>query len=425
MLAESKKIETNKHELTVKVDSEKFEEALQRAYKKNGKKINVQGFRPGKAPRKIIEKTYGEGVFFEDAINDLYPSALNEAIIESKLEVVAPPDVEITDVSKADGFTFKAICVVKPEVTVKDYKGIEVKKEVKTVTDDEVDARLKAMQNQNARIIDVDDRAAQNGDTVVIDFEGFVDDKAFEGGKAEKYSLVLGSGQFIPGFEEQIEGKNIGEEFDVNVTFPEDYQAEELKGKAVVFKCKLHEISAKELPELDDEFAKDVSEFDTLDQLKADQKAKIEEANEKAANDQVENALIDNIIDNMEGEIPEEMYEARIDDIMRDFSYRLQMQGMDLDTYLKYMGMDATAFRKTFREQAEKQVKIRLALEKIVELENITPTDEEIDAEYDKLAENYKMEAQKVRDIVPVEDISKDLAVNKAIELVKESAVIK
>jgi trigger factor len=423
-LAETKNVATNRYELTVKVEADKFEAAIEKAYRKNVKKIDVPGFRKGKAPRKIVEKMYGEAVFYEDAINDLYPEALQEAIEESKLEIVARPEVEITEVKKEEGFTFVAKCVVKPEVEVKDYKGIEVEKEVKPVTDEDIDRKLQSMQERNARMIDVDDRAAQDGDTVVFDFEGFVDGVAFDGGKAEKFSLVLGSGQFIPGFEAQIVGKTIGEEFDVNVSFPDDYHVEDLKGKPAVFKCKLHEIKYKELPILDDEFAKDTSEFDTLDELKADLRKKEEEANEKAASDEVENKLIDAVIEHMEGEIPEEMYEVRIDDMIRDFEYRLQMQGMNLETYLRYTGMELDSFRKTFAAQAEKQVKIRLALEKIVEVENITVDDETVEEEYKKMADTYKMEVDKVKGFVPAEDLKKDLAVNKAIDLIKDSAKV-
>ena len=422
-LVENKNVETNKFELTVKVDADKFEPAIERAYRKNVKKIDVQGFRRGKAPRKVIEKIYGEGVFFEDAINELYPAALQEAVEEAGLDLVARPQVEITDAGK-DGFTFTALCVVRPEVAVKDYKGIAVEKEIVPVTDEDIDAKLKGMQEKNGRMVDIEDRPAQNGDTVVFDFDGYVDGVAFDGGKAERFDLVLGSGQFIPGFEDQIVGKSIGEEFDVNVSFPEDYHAEELKGKPAVFKCKLHEIKEKELPALDDEFAKDASEFDTLDELKADLRKKAEEANEKSASDAVENKLIDTVIENMEAEVPEEMIEARIDDMIRDFEYRLQSQGLNLETYLQYTGMDKNSFRFTFKVQAEKQVKIRLALEKIVEVENITVDDEAVEAEYAKLADAYKMEVEKIKSFVPAEEFVKDLAVNKAIDLIKDTAVI-
>jgi len=424
-LTANNKIDTNKYELTIHIDAASFEKALEKAYRKNIKKINVPGFRRGKAPRKMVEKLYGEGVFFEDAINDIYPAALSEAIEEAKLEIVARPEVEMKEADKENGVTFTAVCIVKPEVSVKDYKGIEVEKTVKEVTDENVENRLKAMQDRNARQIEVEDRPSQNGDTLVFDFEGSVDGVPFDGGKAEKYSLELGSGQFIPGFEPQLENRNIGDEFDVNVTFPEDYHAEELKGKEAVFKCKVHEIKAKEVPELDDEFAKDVSEFDTLDELRADIRKKMEEQNEKEASTEVENKLIDQVIENMEAEIPNEMYEAAIDDMIRDFDYRLQSQGMNLDTYMKYTGMELASFRQTFEEQAKKRVQIRLALEKIVELENIGVNDEDVEAEYKKLADMYQMEADQVKQFVSVQELSKDIAVNKAVDLVKENAVIR
>jgi len=424
-LTANNKIDTNKYELTIHIDAASFEKALEKAYRKNIKKINVPGFRRGKAPRKMVEKLYGEGVFFEDAINDIYPAALSEAIEEAKLEIVARPEVEMKEADKENGVTFTAVCIVKPEVAVKDYKGIEVEKTVKEVTDEDVENRLKAMQDRNARQIEVEDRPSQNGDTLVFDFEGSVDGVPFDGGKAEKYSLELGSGQFIPGFEPQLENRNIGDEFDVNVTFPEDYHAEELKGKEAVFKCKVHEIKAKEVPALDDEFAKDVSEFDTLDELRADIRKKMEEQNEKEASTEVENKLIDKVIENMEAEIPNEMYESAIDDMIRDFDYRLQSQGMNLDTYMKYTGMELTSFRQTFEEQAKKRVQIRLALEKIVELENIEVSGEDVEAEYKKLADMYQMEADQVKQFVSAEELSKDIAVNKAVDLVKENAVIR
>jgi trigger factor len=423
-LVESKNVATNKYELTIKVDADTFKAAIDKVYRKNAKSIQVPGFRKGKAPRAMVEKMYGEAVFFEDAVNDLYPEAVANAVEEAKLEIVARPDVEVTEVSKEEGVTIVATCIVKPEVSVKDYKGIEVERAEEAVTDEMIDNKLASMQQRNARMIDVEGRAAKNGDTVVFDFEGFVDDKAFDGGKAEKFSLTLGSGQFIPGFEEQIEGKEIGEEFDVNVTFPEDYHAEELKGKPAVFKCKLHEIKEKELPALDDEFAKDVSEFDTLEELKNDLKAKEVAAAKQAADDAVENKLVDAVIANMEAEIPEQMYDNRVDSMVQDFDYRLQSQGMNLETYLKYTGMDMDAFRKTFRPQAEKQVQIRLALEKIVELEALDATEEELDAEFAKMAENYKMDVEQIKKYVPAEQLKQDLLVNKAIDLVKNTAVV-
>ena len=424
MLVTKNLVETNKYELEVKVDAAAFEEALEMAYRKNKNKIQVAGFRKGKAPRKMIEKMYGEEIFFEDAINASYAKELADAVEEAGLELVDRPDVEITSVNKAEGYTFKATCIVKPEVEVSDYKGIKAEKVVNPVTDEEGNAEIDRMRERNSRIITVEDRATKAGDDVVFDFDGYVDDKPFDGGKAEKFSLVLGSGQFIPGFEDQMIGHNVGDEFDVNVTFPEDYHAEELKGKPAVFKCKIHEIKDRELPELDDEFAKDVSEFDTLDALKEDIKKKFTDRNEKAAEEDVENKLIDKVIENMKGEIPEVMYENRIDESVREFEYRLQSQGMNLELYLHYTGMDMDAFRKTFRAQAEKQVKIRLALEKIVELEKLEASKEEIDAEYAKMAEAYKMDVDKVKGLLPEDEISMNLSINKAIDMIKESAEI-
>ncbi|MBS5660418.1 MAG: trigger factor [Clostridiales bacterium] len=423
-LVSSNKVETNKYELIVTIDADAFEAAVEKAYRKSVKKISVPGFRPGKAPRKMIEKLYGEGVFFEDAVNDLYPSALASAVEEAKLELVDRPEVEITKIEKADGVEFKATCIVKPEVEVSDYKGIKAEKTVKTVTDEDLNGELNKMADRNARVVSVEDRAAENGDITVIDFEGFVDGKAFDGGKAEGFSLTLGSGQFIPGFEDQVVGHNVEDEFDVNVEFPAEYQAEELAGKPAVFKVKLHEIKTRQLPAIDDEFVKDVSEFDTLDQLKEDITKKLQEQYDKSADTEVENQLIDAVIANMKAEIPEVMFENRVDESVREFEYRLQSQGMNLELYLQYTGMEMDAFRKTFREQAEKQVKIRLALEKIVELENIQPSAEEIAAEYDKMAENYKMEVEKIKGYIPEKDLVKDLAVNKAIDLIKDSAEI-
>ena len=424
MLTSKKSVETNKYELEVKVDAASFEEALQKAYLKNKNKIQVPGFRKGKATRKIVEKLYGPEIFFEDAINDSYPAALEVAVKEAELELVDRPEVEVTSVSKEEGYTFKATCIVKPDVEVTDYKGIKVTKTVNPVEDAEVDAEIACMQDRNARTITVEDRGAEKGDIAEFDFDGYVDDKPFDGGKAEHYSLELGSGQFIPGFEDQMIGHKPGEEFDVNVSFPEDYHVDDLKGKPAVFKIKLHELKKKELPELDDEFAKDVSEFDTLDALKADIKAKMTERNEKAADEQVENDLVDKVVENMKGEIPEVMFENRAQESVNEFAYRLQSQGMSLDLYLQYTGMTADALKETFRAQAEKQVKIRLALEKIVELENIVPTEEDIDAQYNKMAEQYGMEADKLKEIVPSDELVKDIAVNKAIDLIKETAEI-
>ncbi len=418
------KIETNKVQLEIAVDAQTFDQAISRVYKKQVKNINVPGFRKGKAPQKMIEKLYGEGIFFEDAINELYPEAMEAAIKEQNLEIVARPEVEIVSVSRAEGFVLKAICVTKPEVEVKEYKGLKVEKEAVAVTDDEVMVEVNRAIERNARVVTVE-RKAKKGDIAVIDFEGFVDGKAFEGGKGENHSLTLGSGQFIPGFEDQVIGKKAGDECDVNVTFPAEYHASDLAGKEAVFKVKVHEVQAKELPELDDEFVKDISEFDTVDEYKADIRNTMQQAKDNAANNDVENKLVDMVIENMTGEIPNEMYEARIDEMVSDFDMRLQQQGLKLDMYLQYTGMDLGAFRKTFEEQAQKAVKIRLALEKIVELEKIEATDADVDAEYEKIAQRYSMPAEDVKKYIPVEDLTNDLKVNKAIDLIKETAVIK
>lgn len=425
MLVSKNPTEKSKYELIVSIPAADFSAACDKVFKKRSKQFQVPGFRKGKAPRKTIEKLYGEGIFFEEAVNDLAPAVLQAAYDESGLEIVVRPEVEVTEVSKENGVTMKAICVVKPEVTVKDYKGIKASKKVDPVTDEEVDAEIERMRNRNARTITVEDRAAENGDMVNIDFEGFVDDKPFEGGKSEHFNLTLGSGQFIPGFEDQVCGHKTGDEFDVNVTFPEDYHAEELKGKPAVFKCKLHEITAKELPALDDEFVKDVSEFDTLDELKADIRGKLESSKENAANAAFENTLIDGIIANMEGEIPEEMFDARADEMVQDFEYRLSAQGMSMDTYMQYTGMNRDAVRNSFKDQATRQVKVALALEKIVADEGITVSDEEVDAEAARLAEQYKgqnISAEQIKSAMG-EQMKNDLAQKKAVELIKASAV--
>lgn len=416
--------ETNRVELEVEVDAAGFEAAVAKAYKKNIGKMNIPGFRRGKAPRSFVEKIYGKGVFYEDAVNALYPEALDEAIKESGYEYVEDKiDLDVESVGE-EGLTFKAVITVKPEVEVGDYKGLAVTKKLAPVTDEDVAEELKKIQERNSRLVSVDNRPAQTGDTVTFDFEGFVDGEPFEGGKAEKYTLVLGSNQFIPGFEDQIVGKSVDEEFDVNVTFPEDYHAENLKGKPAVFKCKLHEIQVKELPELNDDLAKDTSDFDTLDELKADIKKKLEEQRAKAADDAVENQLIDKLLEGFKAEVPEAMYTNRVNDSVREFDYRLQSQGLNLQTYLQYTGMDMEAFRAGFREQAEKQVKLRLALEKVAALENIAPTDEELEAEYAKYADQYHMDVERVKALISPKDLSKDLAVGKAMDLIKESAAV-
>lgn len=424
-LKETKKIDTNRYQLEITVDGGKFREAIREAYKKNSKKINVPGFRRGKAPLHIIETYYGTEIFFEDALNLLYNDLVDEAITESGLKVINDKmDFEMVSISKEDGADFKVSVTTYPEIEIGNYKGLKAEKTAVKVDAAEVNAEVNAMVERGARMVSVEDRAAKKDDTVIIDFEGFVDGKAFDGGKAEGHSLVLGSGQFIPGFEDQIIGKNIGDEFDVNVTFPEDYGAKDLAGKAAVFKVKLHEIKIKELPTVDDEFAKDVSEFDTLKELKADIKKKALERKQKAADEAVENALVQQIVDGIKGDIPEAMFENRLEQCVEDFAYRLQSQGLNLETYLKYTNSNIDDFKKSFRPQAEMQVKYRLALEKIVELENITPDEKDIEEQYKKMAEDYGVELEKVKAAIPASELSKDIAVGKAIDLVKENAVI-
>ncbi|MBE6756952.1 MAG: trigger factor [Ruminococcaceae bacterium] len=414
--------ETNRVELEIEVDAAAFEAAVEKAYRKNINKLNIPGFRRGKAPRSFVEKMYGKEVFYEDAMNDLYPEALDAAIKESEYEYVEDKiDLDVVSVGE-EGLVFKAVITVKPEVTLSAYKGLDVTREEKEVTDEDVEAEVNKLLDRNSRMVTVEGRAAENGDTVDFDFDGYVDDVAFDGGKAEHYSLVLGSGQFIPGFEEQIVGKNAGDEFDVNVTFPEDYHAEELKGKAAVFKCKLHEIKAKELPAADDEFAKDCSEFDTLDELKADLKTKLAESRKNEADVAFENALMDKLVENMTAEIPEAMFDNEVTEQVNNFAYRLQSQGMDMNLYLQYTGMDEAALRENFRPQAEQQVKGRLALEKVAALENLTATDEEVEAEYARMADQYKLDVERVKALVATDAVSKDLGLKKALDFLKENA---
>ncbi len=421
MLKSTNSVEKNVYELEVAIDGEKFEAAIQKAYLKQRKDIAIKGFRKGKAPRAFIEKMYGEGVFYEDALELVYPEAVSEAIIESKLEVVGTPyDLEVPEIGK-DGVVLKLKVAVKPEVKLGEYKGLKATKPACKVAADEVKAELAKMQEQNSRMISVDDRAVKKNDTAVIDFEGFVDGVAFDGGKAEKYDLVIGSGSFIPGFEEQIIGHKIGEEFDVNVTFPAEYQ-EELASKDAVFKIKLHEIKVKELPALDDEFAKDVSEFDTLDELKKSVKAQLEDAKKADADNKVTNDLLEEVVKGIEVDIPTAMVEAEIDNIVDNFNYRLQSQGLDLNTYLSYTGMEMSAFRDGYKENAEAQVKLQLAIEAIVKVENIEATDDEVNAEYENLAKTYNMDVDAVKKAIPVDSLAGDIKSKKAIDLVKNSA---
>ena len=424
-LKSTNKVETNIYELEVEATAEEFENAVQAAYQKAKNKINVPGFRKGKAPRKMIEKLYGESCFYDDAVNAMVPYIVGAAIEEAGLDIVDRPEIDVTALSKDTGVAFKVKCIAKPEVEISDYKGIEVEKTVKTITDEDVDNQLKSMQERNGRLITIEDRAVENGDTVVIDFEGFMDGKAFDGGKEDGFSLKIGSGQFIPGFEEQIVGKTTGEDFTINVTFPENYQMEELAGKPAEFKIKLHEIKTTELPDLDDDFAKDTSEFDTLDELKADLRKKLEDNAAKNADAAAENAVYDAVIAKMNAEIPQVMFDHKIDEMVRDFEMRLSQQGLDLPMYLSFTGMDEAAFRDTFKDQAEKTVKLRLALEQIAKLEGIEVTDEQVMEELKKMSENYKLPLNQLMSVVSPATLKTDMLVTEASKLVKDSAVIK
>ncbi|MBQ6626338.1 MAG: trigger factor [Ruminococcus sp.] len=423
-LVSSNKTETNTYELKVAVDKETFAAAVSKVYKKQVKSINVPGFRKGKAPRNIIEKMYGTDVFYDDAMQECYPEALDAAAKEAELKIVVVTNVEVEEVS-AEGFTFKATCVVEPEIEIKDYKGIEIEKKSTEVTDELVDEEIEKVRERNSRMVTVEDRAAQMGDVTVIDFEGFVDDVAFEGGKAENFNLELGSGNFIPGFEEQLVGHNTDEEFTITVTFPEEYHSEELKGKEAQFKITIHEIKVKELPELDDEFVKDVSDKDTLDEYKEEIKETIAKRLEDEAERDIDDKLVEKVLELVEGEIPEAMYDNEVNTMLREMDMRLRSQGMDLSTYMQYTGMNPESVKEMYLPEAQKRVKMRLALEKIVKLENIAATEEEINAEYERLAEAYQMEADKVKEVLPVDAISQDLAVEKAMKFIRDNAKIK
>ncbi len=421
-LKSSNKVETNTYEIEVTVTPEVFTDACKSAYMKQRKSIQIPGFRKGKATQGMIEKVYGEGAFYEEALEIVYPQAVTDAINEAGLRTVDQPyDLEVPVMSKSEGIEMKMKVTVYPDVKLGEYKGLTATMPDTQATDEDVDKEIENMRDRNSRLVSVEDRAAQMGDTVEIDFEGFVDGVAFDGGKGENYPLELGSGSFIPGFEEQVAGHKIDEDFDVNVTFPSEY-AEELAGKDAVFKCKLHEIKVKEMPELDDEFAKDVSEFDTLDELKADIKKQISEKKKNEAKTDFENQLIEQVAENMECEIPECMFTQRTDEMVKDYSYRLQMQGIDLNTYLSYLGQDMDTFRESFRTGAEKQVKASIALEAIADAEKIEASQEEIEAEINKLAEQYQMEAEQIKNSLSADQIAGDVKTKKAVDLIVNSA---
>ena len=420
----NEKVAENTVELEFKVSAEEFEKALTAAFRKANKEITVPGFRKGKAPRNVVEKMFGQEIFFNDAIDAILPQAYEDAVKEAGLVVVARPELDIPTCTREEGFTVKATLTTYPEVKLGQYKGLKVEKTVIPVSDELIEAELMNMQERNARLVSVSDRAAQLDDTANIDFEGFADGVAFEGGKGEGFDLLLGSGQFIPGFEEQIVGHNIGDEFDVEVTFPTEYHAEDLAGKPAVFKTKLNDLKVKELPEIDDEFAKDVSEFDTLEELKANIKEVKGEEADRAAELDMENKLVSQVVEGMEANIPEAMFETRGDDMVNDFANRLSQQGLSIELYLQYTQMDMESFRKTFREQAEEQVKIRLALEAVVKAEDITASDEEYEEELMKAATAYNFPLPELRKMIPVEEVKHDLAVQKAIDFIKTNAEI-
>ena len=423
-LRSTKEVETNRHELEVQVDGETFQNAINKVFLRKRKNINVPGFRKGKAPKHLIEKMYGKEVFYDDAMQDLYPEALDSAAKEAGLVIINDKiDLDVVEVGD-DGFTFTAVVTVKPTIDVNNYKGIEVTAKSTEVTDEILENEIQSVRERNSRLITVEDRPVQNDDLVVIDFEGFVDGVAFEGGKAENYNLKIGSGNFIPGFEEQIIGHSTNDEFTINVNFPEDYQVEELKAKAAEFKIVLHEIKERQLPDFDDEFVKDVSEKETIDEYKEELKGEVAKRLQSESETDVENQLTDKLAELIEGEIPEAMYTNEVNEMLREFDMRLRQQGLDVDTYLQYTGMDIETLAGGYREQAEKRVKLRLILEKIAEKENIEVSGEDVESEYAKLAESYNMEIDKVKKVISSEDLAKDIAVERAMQFVKDSAKI-
>lgn len=417
-------MEPNVFELEFKIEPLDFDNAINSVYTRRIKNIAIPGFRKGKAPRKMAEKIYGDKVFYEDAINYIYPKELQKAVEQAELELVTAPDVEVLSADLIDGVVIKAICTTKPEIEISNYRGIKIDKHINPVTDVEIDEDLQKMRDRNARVITVDDRAAQLGDETVIDFEGFLDNVPFEGGKGVDHSLVLGSNQFIPGFEEQIVGHLTGENFEINVVFPDDYSSADFAGKSALFKINLKEIKMKEFPDLDDEFAKDVSEFSNLDDLKADIKVRLEKELELQASQKVESDTIDAIIENISGSIPQVMYENKLNELIKEFENRLKKQGMSLELYIQYAGTNMESFRETFRAQAVSQVKVRLALEKIAELESIAVSEQDITDQYDKLSEDYKMDISEIKKYISQENIAQDIKVQKAVELVKDSIVL-
>ena len=425
MSLQVEKMEKNMAKLTIEVAAEDLEKAMQNAYQKAKGRISIPGFRKGKAPRKMIEQMYGKGVFLEDAVNALIPEHYSKALAECELEIVSQPTIDITQAEPGKAFIFTAEVVVKPEVTLGDYKGVEVPKTEITVTDEDVEAELKKEQEKNSRTISVEDRAAQLNDIVTIDFEGSVDGVPFDGGQATEYPLTLGSNTFIPGFEEQLVGAKVGDDVDVKVTFPEEYQAKELAGKEAIFKCAVKKIEAKELPELDDDFAKDVSEFDTLAEYKEHVKTNLEDKKADEAKRAKEDAAVDKAIENAQMDIPEAMLMTQCRQMLDDFSRRMQSQGLSMDQYFQFTGMTADKMMEDMKPQALKRIQTRLVLEKVAEVENIQPTEEEVNEEISKMAEAYKMEADKLKELLgerELEQMKKDMAVQKAVTVIADAA---
>ena len=426
MSLQVEKLEKNMAKLTIEVSAEDLDKAMEKAYQKQKSRISLPGFRKGKAPRKMIESMYGKGVFMEDAVNSLVPQEYTKALGECDLEIVSQPEINVTQMEPGKALIFTADVAVKPEVTLGDYKGVEVPKSEIAVTDEEVDAEVKKEQDKNARTVAVEDRAAANGDITTIDFEGFVDGVAFDGGKGTDYALTLGSGTFIPGFEDQLVGANAGDHVEVKVTFPEEYQAKELAGKEAVFQCDVKKIETKEVPELDDEFAKDVSEIDTLAEYKEDVKKKLTEKKEKEARTAKENAAVDKAIENAQMDIPELMTKTECRQMMDDFSRRMQQQGLSMEQYFQFTGQSMDKMMEDMKPQALKRIQTRLVLEKVAEAENIQPSEEEITEEIQKMADAYKMEADKIREAIGesgLEQMKKDMAVQKAVTVIADAAV--
>lgn len=428
MSVQVEKLEKSMAKLTITVEAAKFDAAVDSAYQKNKGKIALPGFRKGKAPRAMIEKMYGTGVFFEDAANELIPEAYETAAKESELEIVAQPEIEVTQMDKGTDFIFTATVAIKPEVTLGDYKGIEVEKKEAEVSEEEITAEIDKAREANSRLITIEDRATEDGDTVIIDFDGYVDGKQFEGGYAEDYTLVLGSHSFIDNFEDQLVGKNLGEDVEVNVTFPEEYHVDELKGKPALFKVKIKEIQKKELPELDDDFAQDVSDFDTLDEYKADVEKKILENKENQIKREQEDQIIEKIIENAQIEIPQQMIAAQTRQMTQEFAQRLQSQGLSLEQYMQFTGLTPQKMMEDLEPQALKRIQSRLVLEAVVAAENIEASDEEIDKELENMASMYQMEIDKLKELIGDDEkkqIGMDLAVQKAVEFVVKEAVEK